>query len=207
MSPDWVSEDGSVQLYCGDCLEILPHVKADAVIADPPYGIGFSKSPSKWSRDNVGRKPTNWDNKTPDISEIIKLNIPTMIWGGNHFDLPPKRGWHVWVKPKRLPSYGDCELCWTNIEMPVRHYFRDRVRNKINGHPTQKPVDLIEWQLGYLKGETILDPFMGSGTTGVACVNTGRKFIGIEIDKEYFEIAKGRIQKAIKEKSEQLITA
>lgn len=122
-----------------------------------------------------------------------------MIWGGNHFALPPKRGWLVWTKPPGLPSYGDAELCWTNIEMPVRHLACERCNGDKVGHPTQKPIRLINWCLSFTKAQTILDPFMGSGTTGVACANLGRKFIGIEINEAYFNIAVERITNAYRQ--------
>ena len=192
-----------VTLYCGDCLEILPTLgKVDAVVTDPPYGIKFARQPTKWSRNKEHRKPEAWDNQTPDINPIIQLGVPTAIWGGNHFDLPASRGWLVWTKPKGLPTYGNAELCWTNVSMPVRHKYECWVRTKPRLHPTQKPVQIMEWCLGYIKGDTVLDPFMGSGTTGVACVKTGRKFIGIELDPAYCEIAKQRIEKALADRKQ-----
>lgn len=191
---------GDCQLYLGDCRDILPTLpKVDAVITDPPYGIWFSASPTKWSRDNVGRSGEAWDDSTPSddlMNLVVGAGDRALIWGGNHFALPPSRGWLMWVKPPRLPSYGTAELCWTNIEMPVRHLECGRCNGDKWNHPTQKPIELMLWCLGFVKGKTILDPFMGSGTTGVAAVQMGRKFIGIEREPKYFDIARKRIEQA-----------
>jgi len=185
----------------GDCLELLkslPSGSVDAVVTDPPYGIGFARQPTKWSRDNENRGARDWDDHAPDMAPFLELGVPTMIWGGNHFQLPPSRGWLVWVKPKGLPSYGNAELCWTNISMPVRHQYEPWVRTKPRLHPTQKPVEIMKWCLSFLpEGCTVLDPFCGSCTTGVACMQTGRNFIGYEIDPKYCEIARRRIEAAV----------
>ena len=191
---------GNATLYCGDCMEVLPTLpKVDAVITDPPYGIGFAKSPSKWSRDNLGREAKDWDNEVPDVSFLLDLAPEIMIWGGNHFQLPPMRGWLCWIKPLGLPSYGSAELCWTNVEMPVRHLECGRVTEDKWNHPTQKPLPLMTWCIEHCKNNpaTILDPFMGSGTTGVAAIQLGRSFIGIEREPKYFDIACKRIEQAV----------
>jgi site-specific DNA-methyltransferase (adenine-specific)/modification methylase len=191
---------GNATLYLGDCMDILPTLPmVDAVITDPPYGIGFSKSPSKWSRDNVGREASDWDSKAPDIKWLLNIAPQVMVWGGNHFDLPPMRGWLSWIKPPGLPSYGSAELCWTNVDMPVRHFECGRVTEDKWNHPTQKPLPLMIWCIEKLKGspQTILDPFMGSGTTGVAAVQRERNFIGIEREPKYFDIACKRIEQAV----------
>ena len=198
LQPTW--QRGDVQLYLGDCRELLPQFapgSIDAVVTDPPYGIGFAAQPTKWSRNNLQRKPEQWDNSTPDLSQLCTMNCPMMIWGGNHFSLPSSRGWLIWAKPKHLPSYGDVELCWTNLNMPARRLECQRCNGDKWNHPTQKPITLMEWCLGFVPdAETIFDPFMGSGTTGVAAVKLGRKFIGIEIEPKYFDIAVKRITEA-----------
>ena len=188
-----------VTLYCGDCLEILPTLgRVDCVVTDPPYGIGIAANPV---RQKHARK--KWDN-APATSEQIAACLAAaneaVVWGGNYFALPPSKGWLVWDKkqPEKF-TLAMCELAWTNINRPAK-MFRKHPATYEKQHPTQKPVDLMEWCIGYVKGDTILDPFMGSGTTGVACVKTGRKFIGIELDPAYCEIAKQRIEKAIAER-------
>ncbi len=121
-----------------------------------------------------------------------------IIWGGNYFELPISRGWLVWSKPERNFSLSEAELAWTNISMPVR-VLDYRRSDPDREHPTQKPVGVMMFSIEKAKlqeGETVLDPFMGSGTTGVACVRAGLNFIGIEIDPDYFAIAERRIKEA-----------
>lgn len=205
----WTSHDGSVTLYNADCLEILPHLpKVDAVVTDPPYGIGHPCNFSQRGRSNLA--PCNDytdvydDNRPFNPDPWLALDVPTLMWGGNYFadKLPISSGWLVWDKerPDDLDQ-ATCELAWTNYVKGVRRFrylwngmMRAGERGE-NYHPTQKPVAVIKWALGLRWTPTglILDPFMGSGTTGVACVRTGRKFIGIEIEPKYFEIAVRRI--------------
>jgi DNA modification methylase len=122
-----------------------------------------------------------------------------IVWGGNYFDLPPSRCWLVWNKPERGFTLAEAELAWTNADAVVRVF--DAPRSEPGReHPTQKPVALMRWCIAKLsKAETILDPFMGSGTTGVACVKLGRRFIGIEREPKYFDIACRRIAEAYKQ--------
>lgn len=199
--PDYISDDGSVVLYCGDCMDYLPKLPdgaVDAVVTDPPYGINFAAMPTKWQR-RAGRSAEQWDASAPDVSGLLSVAGVVAVWGGNYFDLPCSRGWLSWIKPDAPPSMGSTEHCWTNLDQNTRHIIqtisatnRERV-----GHPTQKPLRVMEWTLGAVcAGQTILDPFMGSGTTGVACVKTGRKFIGIELSRDYFDIAVKRIEDA-----------
>lgn len=207
MQPTWERE--GVQLYLGDCLSVLPHLShADAVVTDPPYGINHKvertmKSAYKWRKQNSER--IIGDNKPFDPTPF--LHFPSILWGANYFanKLPPSGGWLVFDK-RRNGTHNqdfiasDCELAWSNSFGSVRifsHLWAGLCRDSEVGehyHPTQKPAALMEWCLDFVDGETILDPFMGSGTTGVACVRTGRRFIGIEIEPKYFEIAKKRIK-------------
>jgi DNA modification methylase len=131
-----------------------------------------------------------------DISTLPP--VPSIIWGGNYFDLPPTRCVLVWDKNNAGRDFADFEMAWTNLDQVARRMIL-RPMNMDGGkvHPTQKPVALMEWCLGFLpNAETILDPFMGSGTTLVACAKLGRKGIGIELDPDYFEIACKRVQAA-----------
>ena len=191
-------EIGNATLYRGDCREVLPTLpKFDLVLTDPPYGIGFAAQPTKWSRDNVARESEEWDDDAPDVMPIIAKGRLAMVWGGNHFKLPLSRGWLSWVKPPGLPSYGTTELCWTNIAMPCRHLSCERCNGDKEQHPTQKPIRLIKWCLSFApKAKTVCDPFMGSGTTGVACAEMGLQFTGIEREQKYFDIACRRIEDA-----------
>ena len=201
-----------VTLYLGDCREILPTLgKVDAVVTDPPYGIahtwkGGSKKKYGWGKAMDESAARNkWDSAAPSvdtISQILACSTQQIIWGGNYFDLPGSRCWLVWNKAERGFSLADAELAWTSLDSVVRVFDAPRIWSNRgeNGdgaeHPTQKRIDLMQWCIEKTKG-AILDPFMGSGTTGVAAVNLGRKFIGIEIEPEYFDIACKRIQAAL----------
>ena len=191
---------GDCTLYCGDCLEILPTLgKVDAVVTDPPYGIGINKSSRlSVSRGFVGE---TWDECAADVSWLLPMNIPAVVWGGNYFDLPPTRAPLVWDKNNAGRDFADFEMAWSNLDMVARRIvFRPMNMDGGKQHPTQKPVRVMEWCLGFLPdAQTILDPFMGSGTTGVACAKLGRKFIGIELDPGYFEIACKRIEEAYRQ--------
>jgi site-specific DNA-methyltransferase (adenine-specific) len=201
LSAPWKAkrEIGNATLYLGNCLEILPHLpKVDAVITDPPYGIGFGSKHTKWSA-NRGTVLGEWDAATPDLAPILALGCDYIIWGGERFQLPVKRGWLTWVKPDAAPTFASTEYAWTSRDCPARHlsYAVGATNPERVGHPTQKPVALMTWCLSFLPNAgQILDPFMGSGTTGVACMNLGRKFIGIEIEPKYFDIACERIENA-----------
>ena len=190
---------GDATLYLGDCLEILPTLgKVDAVVTDPPYGIGFGAKHTKWSA-NRGVILGDWDGEVPDVTPLLSVAKDVIIWGGERFNLPVTRGWLTWAKPDAAPTFASTEFAWTNRDRPARHfvYSVGATNGERVGHPTQKPLALMKWCLGFLPdAHTILDPFMGSGTTGVACAKLGRKFIGIEIDPGYFEIACERIRKA-----------
>lgn len=205
-----VEHIGDATLYLGDCLEILPTLgKVDAVICDPPYGIdygragGFSASHGwgQW-RENVA-----WDQKRPArevFDAIMSCSRNQIIWGGNYFTdfLPPTMQWLVWDKGQRDFSLADCEFAWSSQHKAARifDYARGKALQDGKEHPTQKPVALMEWCLGFVpNAKTILDPFMGSGTTGVACAKLGRKFIGIELEPKYFDIACRRIEAAYKQ--------
>ncbi|MCP4934402.1 MAG: site-specific DNA-methyltransferase [bacterium] len=196
---------GDATLYHGDCLDILPTLdKVDAVVTDPPYGLGKkwqgggAHTKARWKLNDGGRA-MGWDADTPDISTILALNLPTIIWGGNYFDLPPRRGWLLWDKIVREFTSGHAEMAWTTLDQPIRafNYAHAQLASEGKSHPTQKPAPLMLWCLNFLPdAQTVLDPFMGSGTTGVACANLGRKFIGIEIERKYFDIACERIEAA-----------
>jgi DNA modification methylase len=205
-----VKQIGDCTLYLADCMEILPTLgKVDAVVTDPPYGIGEAAGKNK-SRGNaaVARDYGNksWDDAPPDkvlIDLLREVSKHQVIFGGNYFELPPTSCWLLWDKQNGGNDFADCEMAWTNLQKAVRRiYWRwngmIRKGDDIREHPTQKPVGVMEWCIGHLPdaAQTILDPFMGSGTTGVACVKMGRKFIGIEREPEYFEIACRRIEQA-----------
>ena len=188
-------ETPQYSLYLGSCEDILPHLSGvDAVVTDPPYGIGAARG----CHSNLRMDDSDWDDCAVDISFLPKL--PSIIWGGNYFNLPPTRCFLFWDKHPMPPSYAAGELAWTSLNRNAAKWcgkVGDTVPVKERSHPTQKPVALMEWCLNFLPdAQTILDPFMGSGTTGVACMNLQRRFIGIEKNEAYFEIAARRIEAA-----------
>jgi len=193
---------GNATLYLGDCRDVLPTLgKVDAVVTDPPYGIGADKKNAHSSiRDNPDWADMGWDSERPDKAIFDKISgYPSVIWGGNYFAdwLSASSGWLAWVKPQAGTGFSlaDMELAWTNRPIACRTFFGERRDG--NEHPTQKTVAVMKWSIGFVpKAETILDPFMGSGTTGVAAVQMGRKFIGIERETKYFDIACKRIEDA-----------
>ena len=193
---------GGQRLILGDCLEVMPTLgKVDAVVTDPPYGIGFGAKHTKWSA-NRETKLGDWDADIPDIMPLLNVCDNAVIWGGERFGLPVRRRWLTWVKPDAAPTFASTEYAWTSMDAPARHftYAVGAVNQERVGHPTQKPVALMEWCLGFLPdARTILDPFMGSGTTLVACQKLGRHGIGIEIDPDYFDIACRRVDEAARQ--------
>ena len=198
-----VEQIGDATLYLGDCLEILPTLpKVDAVITDPPYGIGITRSNRLAISRGMGGG--TWDDAPPSpetLAAVVGMGKQAILWGGNYFGLPGTRCVLVWDKENDGRDFADLEMAWTNIDAVAR-IFRMRPMNMDGGkeHPTQKPVALIEWCIAKCAApKTVLDPFMGSGTTGVACANLGRKFIGVEIEPKYFDIACERIDNAYRQ--------
>jgi site-specific DNA-methyltransferase (adenine-specific) len=198
---------GDARLYLGDCRDILPTLgMVDACVTDPPYGIaatwegGFSGKHGWGKAKEEATLRNEWDDEAPsaDLFELLRsMTREQVIWGGNYFPLPPSRCWFVWNKPERNFTLAEAELAWTNRDNVVRVI--DCPRSEPGReHPTQKPVAVMAWSIAKTSG-TVLDPFMGSGTTGVACANLGRRFIGIEREPAYFSIACRRIEEAYRQ--------
>jgi site-specific DNA-methyltransferase (adenine-specific) len=202
---------GDATLYLGDCLEILPTLpKVDAVITDPPYGI-CRDGQVKSTGTHGGRKAyefLGWDGDRPDadvFNAILNAAEKHIIWGGNYFAdmLPPSMRWLVWNKGQRIKQ-SDGELAWTSMQQALRICTMNRLELMKDGaeHPTQKPLSLMKWCIDQAGSpQTILDPFMGSGTTGAAAVQMRRSFIGIEREPKYFDIACQRIENAMRQES------
>lgn len=195
---------GDATLYLGMCEDILPTLgRFDAIVTDPPYGIGEDGGKFR-DRKGGGHRllpKTGWDKASPpaETFRLIQESAHALIiWGGNYFTdkLPVSRGWLYWDKMMG-GDFSDGELAFTNIDMALRSF---RLCNKMGGkeHPTQKPDALMEWCLGHLPAhvENVCDPFAGSGSTGVACVKRGLRFVGIEREPTYFDIACRRIEQA-----------
>lgn len=202
-------EIGNATLYLGDCAEILPTLgQFDAVVTDPPYGIDVGKN--KYKSVMAAQRDygvNDWDEQ-PITKKIVDLmrNISDwqIIFGGNYFELPPTKCWLIWDKENGANTFADAEMAWTNLNKAVRlkRYMWHgmlRANNEPRGdHPTQKPVGIMEWVISHLPQDvnTIIDPYMGSGTTGVACMNMKKQFIGIEREQKYFDIACKRLEDA-----------
>ena len=205
MAPSVYYQDSLVTIYHGDCRESAPGLAYGVIVADPPYGIGATCMALGNGRRRIDRGDRAWDDAPGDIGAILTLRaVPAIVWGGNYFLLPPSRCWLVWDKGTGDNDYADCELAWTNLDRVVKRYHRGWVgRNAREAgedrlHPTQKPVDLMRWCLGFLPtGAVVLDPFMGSGTTLVAAKSLGRRAIGIEIEERYCEVAAQRCSQEV----------
>lgn len=207
----YYDKDG-ITIYCADCRDVLPYLEpVDLVLTDPPYGIGESSKnfASRGKLANADRyEKSDWDDEPPSadtINQAISRGRNAIVFGGNYFHLPPSSCWLVWDKDNGGNDFADCELAWTNLRKAVR-----RKRYRWNGmiqehmgrnkefreHPTQKPVAVMAWALDQAgpSVRTILDPFMGSGTTLVAAKLAGCRAIGIELEERYCEIAVKRLR-------------
>lgn len=206
-------EDG-ITIYLGDNRKILPFIeKCDLILTDPPYGISFAHGGNDNSGIGGGRYATKFakkkiegDEKPFDPWPLLQFGVPAIIWGGNHFcdKLPGTASWLVWDKraaSEHTNDFADCEIAWCNIKSVARmfrHHWDGMMKASERGvprvHPTQKPVALMRWCLSLVpEAQTVLDPFMGSGTTLVAARLEGRKAIGIEISERYCEAAVKRL--------------
>jgi site-specific DNA-methyltransferase (adenine-specific) len=199
-----------VTLYLGDCREVLPTLPChDATVTDPPYGIGADKgagkSAEKWSEFTGEQR---WDVAPPDadfLREVVAKSTHAIVWGGNYFDLPPSPCWLVWDKETAgVTTFADCEVAWTNLPkaMRLKRHLWSGPYMKVKEerfHPTQKPLAIMQWCIEHLPAaaKTILDPYLGSGTTGVAAAKAGRHFTGIEQDGRFFDISCRRIADAL----------
>jgi site-specific DNA-methyltransferase (adenine-specific)/modification methylase len=197
-------------------MDILPTLpKVDAVITDPPYGIGADKNLRANQQHGKAVAPSkdygfsDWDSSPPDsdlLNAVVAAGKSVILWGGNYFQVSPSSCWLVWDKENGTNGYADCELAWTNLPQAVRRIKwrwagmlqQDMANKEDRVHPTQKPLAVMSWCINQAGNpNTILDPFMGSGTTGVAAIQMGRKFIGIEREPKYFDIACKRIEQAV----------
>ena len=198
---------GDATLYLGDCRDILPTLgKVDAVVTDPPYGLG------DWNNrgSNAGGPfdsdfTQQWDEGigAAEIDFMRAISRYQIFWGANYYldALPRTKQMLVWNKGIRGMHFNDCELAWCSQWREACRVFDFSPAGLEKEHPTQKPLALMKWCIGRLPNDaqTILDPFMGAGTTGVAAVSFVRKFIGIEIEPKYFDIACRRISYALKQ--------
>jgi site-specific DNA-methyltransferase (adenine-specific) len=219
-----VEQIGDATLYLGDCREILPSIAGfDAIVTDPPYGKDFKHSGcGKGGEPRLARvlrhkEPIIGDDQPFDPAHLLQLGVDAILWGANHYadKLPASAGWLVWDKLEwsTPDTFADCELAWHRDGTKVRKLplmwkgirVAAAARAECGGaakrfHPMQKPVALLRWCLAQIpKAETILDPYMGSGSCGLACWHEGRRYVGIEIDERYFDIACRRIASEIRQ--------
>lgn len=207
----------TVSVILGDAYEIIDVFKDDCrLIGDPPWGIAYQSTHNTGRRNGTAYLRTDGDfppivgdDKSFNPKPFLRFKT-VCLWGANNYAhlLPPSRGWLVWDKlAGKTPTDGsDCELAWTNQDMPIRmytHLWRGLIRAGEENvskarklHPHQKPVALMAWVLRTLKvtvGDTVIDPFMGSGSLGVACWRLGINYVGIEVDPHYYEVATERL--------------
>ena len=198
-----VEHIGDATLYLGDCREVLPLLpKHDLLLTDPPYGIFRQIQQGNgrgWGGFRAGehQEAQSWDELHEGMNDVIAAAHVAMVWGGNFYTLPAARCWLVWHKPDAVATQASIELCWTNLDANAKHYTHTRNPPADKAHPTQKPLLLMLWCLSFAPAaQTVLDPFAGSATTGVACVQIGKTFTGIEREPKYFDIACRRIEQA-----------
>lgn len=211
---------GPCQLYLGDCREILPTLpKVDCVVTDPPYGIGHVKGSSGGQGTYAnGNRPAKrngeaiaGDSSPFDPAHLLNFSDNVLMWGADHYAqrLPHGR-WLAWNKianKEPWDSFSDVEFAWHSRRGASRIFSymwkglcqgAGEDKGQKREHPTQKPVCLMRWclkQVGANEGDVILDPYMGSGTTGVACIRERSNFIGIELDEKHFATACQRIER------------
>ena len=200
-------------LINADCLSVMrnmPENCIDLTITDPPYGIGSDKGTNGFGTSKNKRYVGGWDKMRPPqeaFDEILRVSKRVLIFGGNYFAdmLPPSKCWIVWDKKgdiKFKNPFADAELIYTNLNKPVKKIvFKQQGfitdSKDVRVHPTQKPSELVQQLIEQFssEGDIVFDPYIGSGTTAVAAMRSGRKYIGVEISKAFYEIALNRINK------------
>jgi DNA modification methylase len=202
MIPKPYYQDAHVTLYCGDCREILPELgKFDLLLTDPPYGHGDKWQGGTWGAAEMYKDAMKWDAETPSedtIADVLKAATVGIVWGGNYFRLPPSRCWLSWEKSSRMDTLADFELAWTSMDRPCKAKREDRNPDGKRVHPTQKPLSILQWCFGFVPdAKTVLDPFAGSCTTGVAAKLEGRHATLIEISERYCEIGAERLRQGV----------
>ena len=213
--------NGQIILHNADCFDVMREIgdkEIDLVLTDPPYGGGcnagvggvFKKYEKKINRTGgiwqlkYKSKIKNWDI-APEFEvfqEIFRISKEQIIWGGNYFELPATRCFLIWKKLTISENFSMAmaEYAWTSFNKNAK-IFEFAPQDSTRFHPTQKPVSLMNWCLinNSKENDLIFDGFFGSGTTAISCIRTKRRFIGCELDKEYFEKACERIEIELKQ--------
>ena len=196
-------DEGGITIYCGDNRRILPMLEPqDLLLTDPPYGIGFAAQPTESQRLR-GQKRETWDNEPAEEWTLMlarKMCGKQIIWGGNYYVLPVSRCWLSWYKPDAPPSMGNVEYAWTNLDQNSRQIEQSiaATNGERVGHPTQKPLRVMNWALQQAgEAKTMIDPWMGSGTSLVAAKLAGMRAIGIEANETYCKLAVKRLAQGV----------
>lgn len=209
MSPYYA--DDHVTLYHARWEDVPPDLlRADVLVTDPPYGMAYRHG-ARRGGVRLGHDEASivGDFEPFDPAPLLALGLPTVMFGANHFAsrLPDSRGWFAWDKRDGTPAndQSDAELAWTNVLSVVRVFSarwsgahrtgREQVEGRL--HVNQKPVALMAWVLSHMPGGTVLDPFMGSGSTLVAAREVGRRAIGVEVDERHCEVAANRLRQEV----------
>jgi site-specific DNA-methyltransferase (adenine-specific) len=203
-------EEAGITIYHGDCREILPTLEGDfAIVSDPPYGMKWDGKVTRGKNGTGKSGPTRnygtsiaGDDEPFDPSFMLGY-VEVILWGFNHYPQHLAKGTAlVWLK-RYDDGFGsflsDAEIAWFNQGCGV-YCKRDvsmQAESSNRVHPAQKPIDLMQWSIGFVKAETIADPYSGSGTTLVAAKNLGRNAIGIELEERYCEIAANRLRQSV----------
>jgi len=199
-------QDEAVTIYCGDCLEIVPGLgRFDLLLTDPPYGLGEKWQGGTWGAAAMYADARRWDVRPDDttLRQLLEHGKDAIVWGGNYFALPPARGFLLWVKTPPMATMADAEYAWTTLDRPAKAWTCRRNPDGRREHPTQKPLSLMSWCVGQADRangsdvQTVLDPFAGSGTTGRAAKDLGRKAVLIEREERYCEIAARRMAQMV----------
>ena len=193
--------DDYVTIYNCDYQDILPSLpKCGLLLTDPPYGLGNRMKGGTWGSSAKYDKMREWDTEAPCIKQLLALNIPSIIWGGNYFTVPPSRCWLSWSKTNVVNTMASMELAWTNFDMPSKEW-RGCVGQHIHGRPTEKPLSLMAWCITNAdkvkRVETLIDTFAGVCASGRAAKDLGRKCICIEIEEKYCEQGAKRMQQEV----------
>ncbi len=195
----------SVELLNCDCMEYMRDCadnSFDLAIVDPPYGIGISSNPVRQLHEKK-----QWDNAIPAdeyFLELLRVSEHQIIWGGNYFDLPPTQGFFIWDKKQPHDfSLAMAEYAWSSIQKPAKIFTRSVLKEKGKIHPTQKPVELYQWLLrnNAEPSQRILDTHLGSGSSAIAAHYFGCDFVGMEIDKDYYDASCERFDRETRQMS------
>lgn len=200
-------DDGQITIYLGDCRQVAPLLPTfDLLLADPPYGIGLAPN-GRVGRGGTQFEPVTWDSAPPApwvLQMLISRARWQVLWGGNYYEgLARATCWLVWDKVNGTTNFADCELAWTNYRRAVRMLRwrwcgalqQDMQNKETRVHPAQKPVPLLEWCMGWVpEARTVLDPYMGSGSTLVAAQRRGLRAVGIDSHEPYCALAVQRLQ-------------